>query len=67
MKIAIIASDDKLYLPEMMDKLLSIIDKRIEIVSVILLSNTPFTRKDSTIQKSIKILNVYGCKFFFFF
>lgn len=64
MKAVIITQDDPFYLPTAINQLFEAINGRHEIVGCVLLSASPFGKRESFFRKAMKTLQIFGIHFF---
>lgn len=67
MRIVIITQDDPFYLPVLMPQFLKKLGQEVEIAGTVLLSASPFGKKESFFKKVVKTFNIFGFKFFVFY
>jgi len=63
-KVVIITQDDPFYLPDALQKLMARAEGKHEIVGVVLLSASPFGKKESFAKKALKTYQIFGLVFF---
>ena len=67
MRILIITQNEPFYLVRSIDYLLTILPSRVEDVSIICNSVSPFGKTESFFKKSLKTLKIFGAKFFIYY
>ncbi|MCP3972693.1 MAG: formyl transferase [Rhodobacteraceae bacterium] len=64
MKIVVITQDDPFYLPDVLPRLFDGLRGRHEITGCVLLTASPFGKKESTLKKAAKTYRIFGPRFF---
>ena len=64
MKLVVITQDDPFYLPDVLGRFFDGIDAKHQITGCVLLSASPFGKKESTLQKALRTYRVFGPTFF---
>lgn len=64
MKLVVITQDDPFYLPDVLGHFFEGLSGKHEIKGCVLLSASPFGKKESTLQKAIRTYRVFGLTFF---
>jgi methionyl-tRNA formyltransferase len=64
MKLVVITQDDPFYLPNVLGRFFDVLAGKHEITGCVLLSASPFGKKESTLQKARRTYRVFGLTFF---
>jgi methionyl-tRNA formyltransferase len=64
LRIVIITQDDPFFLPDALPRLFSAIGEKHDIVGSVLLSATPYGKRESFVSKSLKTHRIFGTVFF---
>ena len=67
MKIIIITQNEPFFLKENLTNLFSLLPRKCKIVGCIVSDVSPFGKKESFIQKSIKTYKIFGLNFFLYY
>ena len=67
MKIVLITQDESFYLYDCISYLLSNLPEQHRLVSVVLLSESPYGRKEGFFRKALKTVHIFGVKFFSYY
>ena len=67
MKIILITQDEPIYILPAVNRLLKLLPERFTIVSCVVLSPSPFGKREGFLRKSKKMLNVFGLEFFIYY
>ena len=67
MRLVIITQNDPFYLSSNLKFFLDNLPQRHEVVGVAISSASPFGKKESFLQKSVKTKNIFGSKFFMYY
>lgn len=67
MRVILITQDEPFYLKDCLPKLFDELSCDVEVIGAIVLSPSPFGKRESLFQKAIRTLRIFGLKFFLYY